>query len=510
MHERGVDRDGPRARRRPRCGLGDARATLRISVAKWRSRLRTPASRVYSCTTRSIASSASCDLLGREAVRLELLRHQVAARDHELVALGVAGQLDHLHAVEQRRRDRREGVRGGDEEHLREVEGHLEVVVAEGRVLLGVEHLEQRRRRVAAEVRAELVDLVEQEHRVARAGAAQALEDAARHRADVGAAVAADLRLVAHAAERGARELAPHRARDRAAERGLADARAGRRSRGSGLRRRARACARRGTRGCGPSPSRGRDGRRRGPSRAAREVELVLGLDATTAGRRSTRGRCGSGGGRARGRAARAAAGARGRPARAPPREASRRRCARAARRPRAASRRPRRSRARCRACGGAGCARAAPGRAPPPRPSRACCCVSAIVTSRSRCGTRRQSRAIGSASCEQRDALVGGQAHVRGDQVGEQARRREVLEALLPLVGDVVAQVDHAVGEVEHPRGARPRARPTTRGRRAAARCARAATAPGRPRRACARAAARPRSPACPRAARRRRARRA
>src|SRR6185436_84510 len=87
-----------------------------------------------------------------------------------------------------------------------------------------VQHLEERRRRVAAEVAAELVDLVEHEDRVAAAGALEALDDAAGERADVGAAVAADLRLVAHAAERDAHELAPERARDRLAERGLADA----------------------------------------------------------------------------------------------------------------------------------------------------------------------------------------------------------------------------------------------------------------------------------------------
>ena len=116
-------------------------------------------------------------------------------------------------------------VGGGDEQHLREVERHVEVVVDEGVVLLGVEHLEQRRRGIAAEVGAELVDLVEHEDRVVRAGVAQALDDAAGQRADVGAAVAADLRLVAHAAERDADELAAHGARDRAAERGLAGAR---------------------------------------------------------------------------------------------------------------------------------------------------------------------------------------------------------------------------------------------------------------------------------------------
>ena len=60
-----------------------------------------------------------------------------------------------------------ERVRGADEHHLRQVEVDLEVVVVEGVVLLRVEHLEQRRRGVAAEVGAELVDLVEQEHRIA-------------------------------------------------------------------------------------------------------------------------------------------------------------------------------------------------------------------------------------------------------------------------------------------------------------------------------------------------------
>ena len=55
-------------------------------------------------------------------------------------------------------------------------------------------------------------------------GLVDALEDAAGQRADVGAAVTADLGLVAHAAEREAHELASQRARDRAPERGLADA----------------------------------------------------------------------------------------------------------------------------------------------------------------------------------------------------------------------------------------------------------------------------------------------
>ena len=98
-------------------------------------------------------------------------------------------------------------------------------MIGEGVVLRRVEHLEHRRRGIAAEVRRELVDLVEHEHRVLAPGLTQRREDAAGQRADVGAPVAADLRLVAHAAERQAHELAAERARDRAAERGLAHAR---------------------------------------------------------------------------------------------------------------------------------------------------------------------------------------------------------------------------------------------------------------------------------------------
>src|SRR5207237_2712708 len=99
-----------------------------------------------------------------------------------------------------------------------------EALGSERPVLLGVEHFEQRRRRIAPEVHPELVDLVEHEDRVLRPRASQPLDDLARQRADVGAPVATDLRLVADAAERDPVELPAERPRDRAAERRLADA----------------------------------------------------------------------------------------------------------------------------------------------------------------------------------------------------------------------------------------------------------------------------------------------
>ncbi len=160
-----------------------------------------------------------------QAVILELLGHEELARDVLLVLPRVTRELDDLEAIAERPRDRIELVRGRDEQHLGEVEVDLEVVVAERRVLLRVQDLEQRRRRVAPKIVAELVDLVEHEHRVVGPGLLDALDDATRQRADVRAPVTADLGLVAHAAERDATELAADRARDAASERRLADAR---------------------------------------------------------------------------------------------------------------------------------------------------------------------------------------------------------------------------------------------------------------------------------------------
>ena len=106
----------------------------------------------------------------------------------------------------------------------RQIERHREIIVAERVVLLGVEHFEQRRAGIAVDAGAELVDLVEHHDAIARARLADGLDDVARQRADIGAAVAADLGLVMHAAEADAHEFAVHGARDRLAERGLADA----------------------------------------------------------------------------------------------------------------------------------------------------------------------------------------------------------------------------------------------------------------------------------------------
>ncbi len=148
------------------------------------------------------------DVLLRQAVRLDLLGDEVALRDLDLLPLGVAGQADHLQAVLQGLGDGVEHVGGGDEEDRGEVELDVEVVVGEGVVLLRVQDLEEGGRGVAPEVHGHLVHLVEQEDGVARARLLHHLDDLAGEGADVGAAVAADLGLVAHAAEGEPHELA--------------------------------------------------------------------------------------------------------------------------------------------------------------------------------------------------------------------------------------------------------------------------------------------------------------
>ena len=97
-------------------------------------------------------------------------------------------------------------------------------MVAEGRVLLRVEDFEEGGGGVAAEVGAELVDLVEHEDRVVGRRLANPLDDPPGHGGDVGAAVAADLGLVVHAAQADPDELAAQGLGDALAQRRLAGA----------------------------------------------------------------------------------------------------------------------------------------------------------------------------------------------------------------------------------------------------------------------------------------------
>src|SRR5581483_1353654 len=165
------------------------------------------------------------DRLRGDTVFLNLARNQVLERDMNLLFLRVSLKLDDLHAIAQRFGDGVEHVGGRDKQHLRQVERHVEIVVAKGGVLLGIERFEQSRTGIAAEVAADFVDFVEHEDRIFGLGAANALNDLSGQCPDVRAPMAADLGFVVNAAKRDADKFAPERTSNRTAERGLADAR---------------------------------------------------------------------------------------------------------------------------------------------------------------------------------------------------------------------------------------------------------------------------------------------
>ncbi len=143
-----------------------------------------------------------------------LLRDEVALCDLHLLLGRITADVDDLHAVEQSGLNGGERVGSGNEHHLGEVVLHLQIVIVESGVLLRIEHFQQSRRGVAAEILAHLVDLVENKHRVGRTCFLDRLQYPARHRADVGLPVPPDLRLVVQATQRHADELAPQRIAD--------------------------------------------------------------------------------------------------------------------------------------------------------------------------------------------------------------------------------------------------------------------------------------------------------
>ena len=130
-----------------------------------------------------------------------LLWQQVSLGYLHFLLHNVAAELDDLHTVAKRCSDGREGVGCSDEQDLREVVVHVEVVVVEGVVLLWIEHFEQSRRRIALEVRTNLVNLIEHEHWVVCSCLDQSANDAAWERAYICLSVSAYLCLVVHSAE---------------------------------------------------------------------------------------------------------------------------------------------------------------------------------------------------------------------------------------------------------------------------------------------------------------------
>ncbi len=165
------------------------------------------------------------DLLGGQAVELDLFGHQKRLGDIQLLEFGVAGQPDDLHAVLQRQGNVGQGVGRGDEHDIGKIVIQIQVVIVEGEVLLGVQHLQQRRTGIATEIHAHFVHFIQAENGVVDAHLLQRLDDLAGQSADVGAAMPANLGFIAYPAQGEAHEAPARSARDGARQRGFADAR---------------------------------------------------------------------------------------------------------------------------------------------------------------------------------------------------------------------------------------------------------------------------------------------
>ncbi|MNS62425.1 hypothetical protein D3C72_954870 [compost metagenome] len=159
-----------------------------------------------------------------QGVTLKLLRQQVLLGDIELLVLGVAGQANHFHTIQQRRRNVHR-VRGSNEHHVGQIVIHFQVVIVKRHVLFRIQHFKQCRSRIATHVGRHLVDFVQQEQRVFHPDLGHFLDQFTRHRADVGTTVTANFRFVTHAAQRHTHILATGRFGDRLSQRGFTYAR---------------------------------------------------------------------------------------------------------------------------------------------------------------------------------------------------------------------------------------------------------------------------------------------
>ena len=93
----------------------------------------------------------------------------------------IAGDAQNFHPIAQWLWDTSEGIGSRDEQHLGQVVVDLEIIVVEGGVLFWIEHLQQRCCWIATKILAELIDFVEQNHRIDHFGAPHRLDDSSRH-----------------------------------------------------------------------------------------------------------------------------------------------------------------------------------------------------------------------------------------------------------------------------------------------------------------------------------------
>ena len=141
--------------------------------------------------------------------------------DLQLLFSDIARQANLLHTVEQRPGDAIQRVSGAHEEHLGKIHPHVEIVVEEVNVLLGVKHFQQRRGGVTLERLTQLINFIQHDDRVFYLNLFERLNELTGHCAYIGASMAFDFSLIPHTAHRETIKLTSQRFGNRAANGGF-------------------------------------------------------------------------------------------------------------------------------------------------------------------------------------------------------------------------------------------------------------------------------------------------
>ena len=149
------------------------------------------------------------DLILQETICLDLPRHQKLLGNMDLLELGITVQLNDLHPVPQRCRDRLQVIGRGNEYDLTQIKIQIEVMVPEGAVLCRIEDFQERTAGIAPPVTPHFIHLIEHENRVPCPGTLDGLHNTARHGTYIGSPVTSDLSLITNASQAHSGKLSP-------------------------------------------------------------------------------------------------------------------------------------------------------------------------------------------------------------------------------------------------------------------------------------------------------------
>ena len=135
--------------------------------------------------------------------------------------LGIARNPNNLHPVQKRPRHRRQIIGRTHKHHIRQVIINLQIMILKRRILLRIQNLKQRRTRITAIVRPQLINLIQQEERVHRFRLLHPLNNLARQRTNISTAMPANFTFIPHAAKRHPHKIPPRHLRNRLPQRGL-------------------------------------------------------------------------------------------------------------------------------------------------------------------------------------------------------------------------------------------------------------------------------------------------